>query len=274
MSKFNLSKLVKSATATLSKHSPELLTSIGIAGMVTTAVMVGMATPKAIKLLEEEKARQNEELLSKEDTDDASECIPITKLKFQDTVKTTWKCYLPAVVTGVVSIGCLIGASSVSARRNAVLATAYSLSETAFSNYKAKVEETVGEKKEKAIRDEIAKEHIVRNPVKNNEVIVTQKGETLCYDLLSGRYFKSDIEKIRKAENELNRNLVNEMYISLNEFYYELGLKGTKLGDDLGWNIEDGLLDISFSSQLTDDGTPCLAMDYRVSPRYDYRCFE
>lgn len=274
MSKLNLPKLVKSATATLSKHSPEILTSIGIAGMVTTAVMVGMATPKAVKLLEEEKARQNEELLSKENTDDASECPPITKLKFQDTVKTTWKCYLPAVVTGAVSIGCLIGASSVNARRNAVLATAYSLSETAFSEYKAKVGETVGEKKEKTIRNEIAKERIAKNPIKSSEVIVTQKGETLCYDSLSGRYFKSDIEKIRKAENELNRNLVNEMYISLNEFYYELGLNRTKLGDDLGWNIDDGLLDISFSSQLTEDGTPCLVMDYCVSPRYDYRRFE
>jgi hypothetical protein len=61
------------------------------------------------------------------------------------------------------------------------------------------------------------------------------------------------------------------MYISVNDFYYEIGLGNTKIGNDLGWHVDNGLIDLEFSSQLADDGTPCLVLDYRVAPRYDYR---
>ena len=99
----------------------------------------------------------------------------------------------------------------------------------------------------------MAKEKIVKNPVR--EVILTEKGgNTICYDAISGRYFKSDRDTINRAVNELNRQMRDDMYVTLNEFYYALGLDGTKLGDDLGWSI----------------GTPCLVIDYRVAPVYDY----
>ena len=70
--------------------------------------------------------------------------------------------------------------------------------------------------------------------------------------------------------NKLNRDMLDEMFISLNDFYYEIGLSNTKLGDDLGWNVSEGLIDLKFSSQLTDDGTPCVVMDYSIAPKYDY----
>lgn len=76
---------------------------------------------------------------------------------------------------------------------------------------------------------------------------------------------------MKKAENELNRRMRDEMYISLNDFYYEIGLNRTSIGDELGWNIDNGYIDLSFSSQLADDGTPCLVIEYCVEPRYDFR---
>lgn len=235
------------------KHSPEILTGIGIAGMITTTVMAVRATPKALVLLEKKKEEEN-----------------VKKLTPVETVKTTWTCYIPAAITGTISVACLIGASSVSARRNAALATAYTLSTDAFKDYRSKVVETIGEKKEQSVRDAVAKEKIEKNPVTSREVILTDKGETLCYDALSGRYFKSDIEKIRKAVNNLNCRMRYEMYISLNEFYSELDLETTRLGDELGWNIDDGYIEPSFSSQLAVDGTPCLVIDYLCAPKYDY----
>ncbi len=250
----NLSKIAKSIRITISKHSPEILTGIGIAGMVTTTVMAVKATPKAIELIEEKKS-----------DDDAD------KLTFVETVKTTWTCYIPAAVTGSLSIACLIGASSVNARRNAALATAYTLSESALKQYQGKVIEAIGEKKEQSIRDAVAKDRIDRNPVSSREVIITEKGNTLCYDSISGRYFKSDIEKLKKVENELNRRLRNEMYISLNEFYYEIGLNSIGMGYNLGWNVDHGYIELNFSSQLADDGTPCLALEYMVTPQYGYK---
>ena len=151
------------------------------------------------------------------------------------------------------------------------MATAYTLSESALKEYQEKVVETIGEKKEQAIQDAVAKDRIEKNPVSTNEVIITEKGDTLCLDYPSGRYFKSDREKINKAVNELNRRMRDEMYISLNEFYYEIGLSGIGIGEELGWNIDQGYIEPSFSCQLAEDGTPCLVISYLVGPRYDFR---
>jgi hypothetical protein len=253
MKKPKLSSISKGIRGAITKHSPEILTGIGIAGMITTTIMAVRATPKALILIEERK-----------------EEIDVDKLTPIELIKTTWTCYIPAAITGGLSIICLIGASSVNARRNAALATAYTLSESALKEYQEKVIETIGEKKEQTVRDAIAKDRIDKNPVSSREVIITEKGNTLCYDAISGRYFKSDIDKIKKAENELNRRMRDEMYISLNEFYYEIGLNPIGIGDDLGWNIDHGYIELSFSSQLADEGTPCLVIDYQVAPRYEY----
>lgn len=252
--KKEIAKSFLSLKTAIKKHSPEILTGIGIAGMITTTVMAVRATPKALILIEERK-----------------EEIGAEKLEAMDMVKTTWACYIPAAITGTLSVACLIGASSVNARRNAALATAYTLSESALKDYQGKVIEMFGEKKNEAVKDAVAKDKVEKNPVITREVIITEKGNTLCYDAISGRYFKSDIEKIKKAECELNRQMLDDMYVSLNDFYYEIGLDSVKLGDELGWNVDSGYIDLSFSSQLASDGTPCLVIDYSVAPRYDYR---
>lgn len=271
MKKTNFSQIVKGIHSGLQKHSPEILTGIGIAGMITTTVLAVRATPKALILMEEEKRRLNSELLEEAKKDEQENCTRIDKLKPIELVRTTWKCYIPSAVTGVLSIACLVGASSVNVRRNAALATAYSLSESALKEYQEKVIETIGEKKEQKVRDSIAKEKLKRDPVIDKEVIITGRGETLCYDTITSRYFKCDIERLRKVENELNKRLLSEMYISLNEFYYEIGLHSTDIGDDLGWNIGNGLINLEFSSQLAEDGTPCLVIGYKIAPRYDFR---
>lgn len=251
MSKLNIPTFIQAMKSKTIKHSPEILTGIGIAGMITTTVMAVKATPKALSLIEENEKGDLE---------------PI------EVVKITWKCYIPAAVTGCLSIGCLIGASSVNLRRNAALATAYTLSESTLRDYQKKVVETIGEKKEQSVRDAVAKEKVEQTPVQTKEVIITGRGESLCYDSVSGRYFKSDMETIKKAENELDARLRNEMYVSLNEFYYEIGLEPLRvIGEDLGWNIDSGYLDLNFSSQIASDGTPCLVLDYGVAPRYDFR---
>ena len=143
-----------------------------------------------------------------------------------------------------------------------------------MSEYREKVVETIGEKKERIVRDKVAEERVKKNPVSKNEVIVTGNGKTLCFDPISGRYFMCSIETIKRAENELNKQMLHDIsgYVSLNEFYDELGLDHTSVGDDLGWNT-DQLIDINFSSQLNDNGEPSVVLDYLVAPKYDYYKF-
>lgn len=258
-----LTNILKGVQMAAKRHSPEILTGIGIAGMITTAVMAVRATPKALQMIEEAGYKKGSDKNPIEDM----EFTPLTPI---ETVKAAWKCYIPSAVVGGVSIACLVGASSVNANRNAALATAYALSESTLKEYQEKVVEKLGKKKEQEVRDDIAKDYVDRNPVSKSEVIITEKGNTLCFDKLSGRYFKSDMDTLKKAENELARQMRYDSYVSLNEFYDLIGLDHIDIGYDLGWNIDRGYIELEFSSQLASDGTPCLVMSYRVAPQYDY----
>ena len=247
-------RILKSITTSISRHSSEILICLGITGMISGSVMVGKATPKALLLIEQEKKEQNKK-----------------ELTTQEKIKTVWKCYIPAVATEAVSIVCIVGANSINAKRNAALATAYSISETALRTYQDKVVEVIGEKKEQEIHDAIAKDQVKANPISAKEIVLTQKGDTLCFDPLSGRYFRSDINKLQWAENELNRQMRDDMTISLNEFYGAIGLSGLKVGEDLGWNINRGYINLRFSATLAEGETPCIVVEHVVAPKYGYQ---
>ena len=272
MNKPNLSNLFKTIKAGTMKHSPEILTGIGIAGMITTTVLAVKATPKALRLIDAKK-RDIFDNLDPEDIPGNSTDYTEVSLTPLEVVKTAWKPYIPVAVTCVASVTCLIGASSVNAKRNAALATAYELSKTALSDYKEKVVETIGEKKEKTIREKVAQKKVDENPSGKSEVIITGNGDVLFLEPASMRYFKSDIESVRKIINDLNYRMTTGMeeYISLSELYDEIGLSHTVTSDDMGWNIyKDGPIDIDFPAAKTDKGEPCLMLEYNVSPRYDY----
>lgn len=249
--KFN--NFIKSTKGYLKQHSPQIITGIGVAGMITTTVLAVKATPKALQLLEEAKA--------------GNDC---EKLPIKTVIKAAWKPYIPAAITGVASITCIIGASAVNAKRNAALTAAYALSERTLVRYRDKVIETIGEKKEKEIKEKIAQDEVDKKPVSNSQVIVTSKGKTLCMDMLSGRYFYSDLDTIRKAVNELNREMTHQNYVSLSEFYYKLGLDSIKNGDRLGWNLDRGLIELDFGTCLTDSDEACITIDYTIAPMYGF----
>lgn len=260
MNKPTVAKLFKEVKSAVSQHSPAILTGLGIAGMITTTILAVKATPKALTLIENKK----KEL----------QLDPDEKLTPVETVKITWKCYIPAAITGVTASACLIGANSVNTKRNAALAAAYNLSASALSEYKEKVVETIGEKKEREIRDKVAEERLQKEPVNNSAIIVSNAGNTRCFDTITKRRFTSDIEKINRIVNDLNRRMVNgDDYISLNEFYYELGLDGCTVGDELGWNVTRGLIELDFSAQLDTDGVPCIVLDYTVAPKRGYNSY-
>ena len=262
MAKSKTPKFIKSISSTLSKHGPEILTGIGVAGAITTTVLAVKATPKALRILEEERVYL---------ADESGYLPEEIKIPPIDMVKLCWKCYIPAAITGVASIACIIGASSANVRRNAALATAYKLSETALTEYREKVVETIGEKKEQAVRDKVNKEKVEKNPVNQKEVIVTGAGDTLILEPISGRYFKSKVDLIKKAENQLNKQMLQSFtgYASVNDFYDEIGLERIAVGDDLGWNAEN-LINIRIGSTVVDEDTPCIVIDHVNLPKYNY----
>jgi len=257
MERISISQMAKNLGGTISKNSPTILAGLAVGGLVTTTIFAVRATPKALILIEEEYERRGQGTISTVET--------LTKMEI---VKVTWKVYIPAACMGAATIACIIGSNSINQRRNAALASVYGLTEVAFREYREKVVETIGKNKELKVRDELSGDAIKRNPPGENEIIFTGKGDVLCYDSLSGRYFKSDIEQIRRAVNELNKEFLSDMWMSVNDLYYALGLAATELGNQLGWDLDEGLLGINFSTQLTEKEEPCLVLNYTVKPRY------
>lgn len=243
----NIEQVVKVVKRSVVDNSPLILTYVAVAGVASTAILAVKATPKALNDLIHAQEFAEKDLTVKE------------------TIEVTWKYYIPAAASGAVTVAAIIGSHSISKRRNAALITVYSLTETALKEYQAKVREQIGENKEQKVRDSIAKDHVMNTPMVNAEVLVTGTGEQLCHDSFTGRYFKSDIEAIRRAQNDINARIINEMYASQNDFYRLIGLPGTTYGEEVGWTT-DNMMDLEFSSHLADDGRPCLNIEYHATP--------
>lgn len=249
----NFTKLMRSAQRFTVSNSPAILTTIGAVGTITTAYLSGRAAFEASKQLE--RGAVHPDNLS-------------TREKFEET----WKLYIPAAVMGTLTIAAILCANRISAQRAAALAAAYAISERTLEEYKDKVLEKMGKRKEQEVRDEIAQDRVRRDPVTSKEVIITGNGKVLCYDDYTGRYFESDMETLRKAQNDINRQVINDHYASLSDFYDAIGLPQTGVSDSVGWNL-DKELELHFSTTLSDDNRPCIVITFEVSPAGSFfRC--
>ena len=231
-------------------HVPDILTATACIGVGATAVMCGKNTLTAHDIL---KAYD-------EENPDAT-----TK----DRVLKAAPAYIPTIILATATIGCIIGARTTSAKQTAALASAYTIATEAAARYRDKVIEVVGEEKAKEVDEKIADEQLKAHPLSGQQPIIVGTGKVLCFDTLSSRYFMSDMETLRKVQNDMNRIILDDMFASLNDFYYRIGLDPMNLGEELGWTI-DSLIDLKFTSRLSDDGQPCLVVNYESVPRSDF----
>lgn len=269
-----LFELLGKAEIFTKKNSPIILAGFAIAGVISTAYSAYKAGLRADKILKEYR-------------EDMRDCHPndkeAKKAVIGETIKKMTPVVAPSIIMGGATIACIVGSNSVSNRRIAALSAAYTLSESTVKNLNSKMEEMLGEKKARAIKDSIMKDKLKMDSEKDKKIledgtaIIPSDGTVLCKDLYSGRLFYSNAEKINQAITKCSYNIISEMYVSLNEFYEAIGspqLTPIPMGDDLGWNIDDvqnGRLPITLSALLTDDNKPCLCIDYDISVRDDYR---
>ena len=232
-------------------NSPLLLTAAGVTGAVTSAFLTGKATLEAAQYIIEEESYDF-----------------LLDGPLKEKVRMVWPKYIPAAGTLVLTVAAIIMSHQINTRRAAALAAAYSLSEKAFVEYRSKVVEHIGGKKEEVVRGEIAQAKVSENPQGSREVIISS-GEVLCYDAFSGRYFNSTVELIRQAQNDVNQEVLTNMYCSLSDFYSKIGLATTTMSEEVGWNI-DNKMDIRFSTVMSNDGRPCIAIDFSKIPVRDY----
>ena len=272
-----LMTLIEKGKKLVDDHQREIMLGGAIAGVVITAVTAWKAGIKADELIK--KHRQEFEKLEDDYTDEDGE---MTEEEYKackkdlviSAVKDIAPIVAPPVIAGAGTIISVVGGYKVASNQIAVLSSLYTMSKEALSDYQDKAKEMLGAKKAQDIKDSIASDKVANNPPKDDMVISTNHGSVLCLDDYSGRYFYSDPEYIRKCINDINLQLRDEYFVSVNDFYEKLGLSNCKLGSELGFCMDDGYLNVSFSFTGAEIGgkenIPCLVLNYDVSPKYGF----
>jgi len=238
----DLRDILNHTKESLRSNSPTIFTGAGIGGIIATAYLSGRASWRASRKVAEE--------------------APMTT---KEIAKFVWKEYIPAAVSGVVTIGCVVMGARTNSKRAAAAYSLLAVSEKAFTEYRGKVVEEIGAKKEQVVRDKVAQDKVNNNPP--GQIVVAGTGQVLCCELFTGRYFMSDMETLRRAENQINYRMRNEMWACLSDFYPMVGLPYTSSSDDMGW-IDDRPFELKFTTVMSQDGRPCIAFDYNyIKPR-------
>jgi hypothetical protein len=250
----NILKVIKPAVV---KYESEILLMTGVSGMIFSTIWGIKATNRAVRVIDLKKQELNKKTLT-----------------FKEMFQTTWKLYLPVVVSTAVSVPCIILSNKVTNRKNMALATALTLSETALQEHREKTKELLGEKRYNSLQESMSADTVNKSYNSGiQNVTIIGDGDSLFYDSLSGRYFRTNWNRVSKAANELNARALSSLsgYITLGEWYDILGLPSTALDDLLGWRVtdgRDGIIAISFDSVSTPDNQPCGAIRYDNMPKH------
>ena len=246
------------------KHAPTILTGIGTVGVIAAVILAAKKAPDAKEELDGEKAKWE----ATEDKEKRVKADYIFKL-----VRIGAKYYWVVVAVATGAIVCFWSANRINLKRLASAITAAGLGNKAREEIEAKIKELDGDKHLEKIKNEIDADRIRNNPPVQDGIFDTGLGLHLCYEPITGRYFYSNIERVKKAVIICRDYLQKDGYLSLNDWFNEVGLDTTELS--LCWTAESidevNDFDISFSSQLTPEGTPVLVIRYDVNPTMERR---
>lgn len=268
--------LIEKGVKFADEHQREIMLGGAIAGTVVTAVLSWKAGIKADRVLAEQRNKRiliDDGIMNETEIHGSYDEEAYDKAKKDLTIETVKKMapiVAPPVLAATGTIISVVAGYKVASTQIATLSALYSMSEKALADQLEKTKEIVGPKKAQEIADAITDKKVKETPIDKNTIINTGKGTTLCLDDMSGRYFYSSAEEIKKACNTINKRMMDEYYISLNELYDELGLPEITLGEDVGFNIDDGLIDIDhiLGATLHNNETPVLVLNYDISAKY------
>lgn len=273
---FSIKTFVGKLGKKIVSESPAILAGMAVAGVVTTVILshrAGIkadAVVKAAKEAKEKEIRDNipEALATNYDAAKIDKFVEDnSKVTILDRVKITWKHYLPVVISAGLTITCIIVSHRISSRRLAAVTTLLSAAEAGLQQYQNKIEEMFGKGKAEKIKDTINQDAAKNSfPDDENGVLITGKGDVMFMDKMTGRFFKSTVDAVRKAQNEINLGLMDGDYASLNDWYYALGLGGCDLGDLMGF-AADFPLKIHMTAASVNDH-PVMVIDYSARPTW------
>jgi hypothetical protein len=238
----NVTKMVSHMKFCMRKESPVIFGVIGGVGVLATAAISMRAGYRLHEVVQEHP--------------------DLRTMSNKDKVRVLAPVIAPTVVASVATIASFGKSADIYQKRGAAATVAYAAADRALTEYRERTVETIGGKKADAISDLVAKRKVESNPPKANNIAIVDDGsaKVLVLESYTGRYFRSTMEDLRKAENAINHTINHDLYATLSEFYAHIGLSSTAVSDNLGWN-SDRLLELRFTTAIH-DGTPCIVFEY------------
>lgn len=206
------------------RHSPAILTGLGIIGLVSAGVSAVKNTPKALDILKEAEERVDTE----------------TPLKPVEKVKLCWKQYAFPVIIAVLSIACIIFARRIDSGRTAALLTACKVTEEAADRFDSTTKEVIGDKKYEEIKHKIAEKDIQDSMYCEGNVINTRTGNTLYFEPFSNQYLRASRDFIDKSMNLFNQKLSDYESMSINDYLdcFQLPKLDPRTTGNLEWQLD------------------------------------
>ena len=163
------------------KHAPEIMFGAGCVAFVGTIYLAVKATPKINKVLEEHNKEVEEARAAAADPEiedyDETDLKHAIRVYYRDTFFRVVKIAALPVACGVASLGLFGGAQFIVMRRLGVMAAQYTVLQTNFDNYRARVRADQGEEADyRYLFDE--KKETIKVPVLDEEGNVEEKEET------------------------------------------------------------------------------------------------
>ena len=209
--------------AMVKRALPIIFTIAGTVGVGVTGYLAHKGTKKADKVIES---------LPEEEKPENS----------VEEFKKTWKCYIPSMVSGGVTVGLIIAGHVLSAKEIAALTATCAYLTKNRDKLEDKLRDAIGEEKYNEIKKKLAGEELHKiTTLDGPGVSVEDTGigsehdRILCFEGYSGRWFWSTIDAVNKAEERLNEKFGAEDYVCLNDFYELLHIERTHFGYEFGW---------------------------------------
>lgn len=234
------------------KHSPEILTAVGITGVVVSAVMASKATLKLEPVVEkvkngkdEAKSMLEDEMFPEYDKDRHNKEVARVYVKGALDLS---KLYGPSVTLGLSSIACIIGAHGIMRKRNVALAAAYKAVETSFTEYRKRVIAELGEEREEDIHIGRQQVEVVDENGKKKKVTKVDPNGISAYARFFDEYSENwsktpeyNLLFLKAQQNYANDLLHARGHVFLNEVYDMIGIPRSQAGQVVGWVIsKDG----------------------------------
>lgn len=252
---------------TVGKHSPLILTAVGVVGLGATAVYSYKAAKK-MEVVVEELEEANEKGIEPDRVEVGKKVISALALP---------------VTLGVASIAAIGFSYWIQNNRITTLAATVTTLVAEHQYYKNKFKDEYGEEEQKKFYQPVT---TVVTKVENENGEVEDHIEQLRNELpsLTGVWFDKSTEYvsddhaynmrfIRSSEDNLSSKLFATGWLRMNEVFDKLGLERTRGGELFGWNTRNGFnidtIVTNVRDQVTGEITPQIFMKWS-RPVYIY----